>query len=176
MYEYILKNKLNSIYRKQPREKRFLNWKNIHTVLIMFDTAHLDEVSVFIKQLKKNGKKVTVCAYQKNDDKQQCSTNSYYVISKKDAGKWFDNPLHSIAQELKKKTFDAVIDLTLNRNIPLEYLLAHTSASVKAGFKKTNFSPYDLAITSLPLGDAESYQIKELYKQIVYYLDQIGAG
>ena len=176
MYDYILKHKLKSIYRKKSREKHFLNWKDIRTVLVMFDIAHLDDVSVFIQQIKKNGKKVTVCAYQTKDNTQHYSTNDYFVISKKEAGKWFGNPLHTIAKELKKRPFDIVIDLTLSCNIPLEYLLAHTPASVKAGFKKTDCSPYDLAITSLPLGEAESYQINELYKQIVYYLDRIGTG
>ena len=176
MYESILKSKLKRIYKKTSREKYFLNWKDIHTILVLFETSHLGEVSVFINQLKKEGKKVTVCAYQKKNDKQDHSITGYHIISEKEVGKWFDNPLHTIAKELEMKTFDAVIDLTLVRNIPLEFLLAHTTASVKTGLKKTDFPQYDLAITTSLIGEAESYQVRELSKQIVYYLDKIGAG
>ena len=176
MYEFILKNKLKRIYRKATRERHFLNWKDISTIMLLFDTSHWNEAIAFVNQLKKAGKKVTVCAYRKNDDKPYSSTTGYYIISEKEAGKWFGNPLHTIVKELKNETFDAAIDLTLSRNIPLEYLLAHTSASVKTGFKKTDFPQYDLAITTLPFGEAESYQVKELSTQIVYYLDQISAG
>ena len=176
MYEYILKNKLKRIYRNKSREKNFLNWKDIHTVLVLFDTSHFDEVTGFIDRLKKLGKKVTVCAYQKKDDKRNYSNTSHCIISEKEAGKWFGNPLPAIIQGLASGTVDAAIDLTLSRNIPLEYVLAHIPASVKTGLKKTDFPQYDLAITTLPIGEAESYQVRELSKQIVYYLDKIGTG
>jgi len=176
MYEYILKNKLKRIYKNKSREKYFLNWKDIRTILVLFDTSHFDEATGFVNQLKKLGKQVTVCAYQKKDDKRDYSHTSYCIISEKEAGKWFGNPLHTIIQGLEREAVDAVIDLTLSRNIPLEYILAHTSAFVKTGLKKTDFPQYDLAITTLLIGEAESYQVRELGKQIVYYLDKIGSG
>ena len=176
MYEYILKNKLKRIYRRKSREKHFLNWKDIHRVLVMFDTSHFDEATTFIKQLKQSGKKVAVYAYQKKDDKRDYSTTGYHIISEKKIGTWFNNPLHAMAKGLKKETFDAVIDLTLSDNIPMEYLLAHIPASVKTGFKKADFPQYDLAITTLFVGEAENFQVRELSRQIVYYLDKICAG
>ena len=176
MYDYILKYKLQRMYRKKSRERHFLNWKEIHTIAVLFDTSHFDEVSVFMNQLKKLGKKITVYAYQKKEDKRSYANTNYHVILEKEAGKWFDNPLHAIINELKKETVDAVIDLTLNPNIYLEYLLAHIPASVKTGLKKTDFPQYDLAITTSLAGEAESYQVRELGRQIVYYLDRISAG
>ena len=176
MYEYILKNKLKRIYRKKSREKHFLNWKDIHTILVLFDTSNLDEVTVFIDQLKKSGKKVTTYAYLKKENQPIASTTGNYIISEKEAGRLFNNPLRTIVKELKKETFDAVIDLSLSPNIFLEYLLAQTQASVKTGLKKTDSPQYDLAITTLLYGESDSYQIRELSKQIVYYLNKISAG
>ena len=176
MYSYILENKLKRMYKRKSRERHFLNWKDIHTILVLFDTSHFDEVAVFMKQLKKLGKKVTVYAYQKKEDQRNYSNTNYRIILEKEVGRWFGNPLRTIIHELQKETFDAVIDLTLNRNIYLEYLLAHIPASVKTGLKKTNSPQYDLAITTLFTGEAESYQVQELGKQIVYYLDRIGTG
>jgi len=42
--------------------------------------------------------------------------------------------------------------------------------------KKNDFPQYDLAITTSLAGEAESYQVRELGRQIVYYLDRISAG
>jgi len=176
MYDYILKKKLEKIYRKETREKCFLNWKDIHTVLVLFDTSHINEVAPFIDQLKKAKKKVTVYAYQKKSDKQSYLAYGYHIVFGKEVSKWFDNPLQTIIEEQKNKTVDAVIDLTIHRNLPLEYLLASIPASLKAGLKKNDFPQYDLAITTVLTGEAENYQVRELSKQIVYYLDTIGAG
>ena len=176
MYEYILKNKLERIYRKKTREKQFLNWKDINTVLVLFDTSNINEVKIFIDQLKHLKKKVTVYAYQKKSDTRNYLTTGYHIISEKEAGKWFNNPLHTIIQKQKEKPVDVVIDLTIHRNIHLEYLLASIPACIKTGLKKNDFPQYDLAITTLFTGEAESYQVQELGKQIVYYLDRIGTG
>ena len=176
MYEYFLKNKLKKIYRKETREKCFLNWKDIHTVVVLFDTSHFEEGIIFVDQLKKEGKEVTVYAYQRKRDKRNYSSTGYHIISEKEIGKWFNNPFHANIKKLKKKTVDAVIDLTICQIIPMEYLLAHIPASVKTGQKKTESPQYDLAITTSYIGEAESYQVMELSRQIMYYLDRIGSG
>jgi glycosidase len=66
----------------------------------------LDEVTVFIGQLKKDGKKVTGYAYRKKDDKQDYSATGYRIISEKETGKWFNNPFRAIVKELKKETLN----------------------------------------------------------------------
>ncbi|MDR0542997.1 MAG: hypothetical protein LBH19_12420 [Dysgonamonadaceae bacterium] len=171
MYDYILKRRLERYYQKNSREKRFLNLKDIHTVLVLFDTAGFREASMCINRLEGLGKKLTVYAYQKKKDRRDYSGTRYHIISQKAAGKWFGNPMYTIAEKLKEETFDAVIDLTVRRNIPLEYLLAYASAPVKTGLKKNNFPQYDLSIINLP--DAENIRVEELGRQILYYLDSI---
>ena len=173
MNKFILKRKLKKIYKKKLREKHFLNWKDIHTILVLFDTAHFDEATIFIDQLKKSGKKVSVYASQKKGDLRDYSNTNYRVLSEKEVSKWLNNPLHTIVKEMQKETFDLAIDLTLIRNLPLEYILANASVSITTGLKKIDFPQYDLAITTLFTGEAESYQIRELGKQIVFYLDKI---
>jgi hypothetical protein len=171
MYKYILKYKLKRYYKRHARTKNFLNLKDIHTILVLFDTAHAEEASNCLRQLKNLGKTLTVCAYRKKKDKQDYSGAGYRLISEKTAGKWVNNPIHSLVRELEKQAFDAVIDLTIRRNTPLEYVLACTPASVKAGLKKSHFPPYDLAITRLP--HAKNHPVGELAKQILHYLDVI---
>ncbi|MDR1527596.1 MAG: hypothetical protein LBS46_08030 [Dysgonamonadaceae bacterium] len=169
--DYILKYKLKRYYKQNARAKNFLNLKDIHSVLVLFDTAYSDEASDCIRQLKDAGKALTVCVYQRKKDGQDYSNTGYYVVLQKAAGKWWGNPVYSIIRELEKQPFDAIIDLTVQRNTPLEYVLACTPASVKAGLKKNHFPQYDLAITCLP--ETENSSVGELGKQILHYLDVI---
>ncbi|MDR2805807.1 MAG: hypothetical protein LBB85_09265 [Dysgonamonadaceae bacterium] len=173
MYNYVLKYKLKRYYKKNSRENGFLNLKDVHTVLVLFDTEQLTEASRCIDQLKNLGKEVTVYAYITTNGELGHLSADYHILSRKAAGKWFGNPLYALAKELEQKSFDAVIDLTVRRNFPLEYLLACARATVKTGLKKSHFSLYDLAITPLPGAETKNGQVEELGKQILYYLDTI---
>jgi hypothetical protein len=173
MYEQIIKGKLKRYYKNYSREKCFLNLKDIRTVLILFNTSDFEEADAFVRKLKKLGKKVTVYAYKGKKDERDYSKTLYRIVTAKEAGNLFDNKMNEIVKELNKQNFDAVIDLTIRRNIPLEYLLAHSNAYIKAGLKKNDFPQYDLSITTLPNTESDKAKVKELGKQIVYYLHTI---
>ncbi|GHT76240.1 hypothetical protein AGMMS50262_13890 [Bacteroidia bacterium] len=163
MFDLLLKLKLKRFYRDETREKRFLNLRNIHTILVLFDTSDYDEADAFIEKLERLGKQITGYAYLPKSDRYDYSETPYHIVTHKDN-------LNSIAGELEKESFDLVIDLTLKRNLPLEYLLVHANAPVKTGLKKNATSPYDLAIISLPDIQEKNLKIRELGKQIIYYL------
>jgi predicted MPP superfamily phosphohydrolase len=166
---------LEKYYKNSEREKRFLNLKDIHSVLILFDTAHYEEANTFVLKLKKLKKQVTVYAYQDKKDESDYSRTPYRIITPKDVDDLFDNKIKDIAKELDGKKFDAVIDLTTRRIASLEYLLAHSTASIKTGLKKNDLPQYDLSITVLPDIEAEGLKVRELAKQIIYYLHTIHA-
>jgi predicted MPP superfamily phosphohydrolase len=147
--------------------------KDIHSILILFDTANYEEANVFVEKLKKLKKKVTVYAYKSGKDTQDYSKTPYRIVTSKEVDSLFGNKINEIAGELEEKKFNAVIDLTTQRNLPLEYLLAHAHASIKAGLKKNDFPQYDLAISTLPDIEKDSLKVRELAKQIVFYLHTI---
>jgi predicted MPP superfamily phosphohydrolase len=175
MYKYILKKKLKKHYKNNEREKRFLNLKDIHSILILFDTANYEEANIFVQKLKKLKKAITVYAYQDKKDGYDYSRTSYRIVTAKEVDDLFDNKIREIAKELDGTKFDAVIDLTTQRNASLEYLLAYSNASIKTGLKKNDLPQYDLSITVLPDIEKDNLKVRELAKQIVYYLHTINA-
>ena len=170
MYQSIIKRKIKKLYAQQQREKQFLNWKDIQTLLVVFDTADYVEADAFIKQLNKQ---VTVYAYQRKKDKQEYLLSKYRIVTQEEATSFFHNRLDDIVKELHTQTFDAVFDLTIKPNLPLEYLVLQAQASIKLGFKKGDFPLYDLAITNLPNAEIDSRKVPELGKQMIHYLEII---
>jgi hypothetical protein len=173
MREYILKFKLKRYYRKNARERKFLNLKDIHTFLVLFNTAQCEQAQLCIGRLRKLKKQVTAYAYQEEGDKRDHSGSGYRIVLQEAVEKWFNNPSGAIVKELQRETFDAVIDLTIYRNTFLEYLLAHSRALIKTGLKKNNLPQYDLAISRLPDDESSPCPVEELCKQILHYLNAI---
>lgn len=172
MYKHILKKKINDFYKNNLRKKHFLNLKDVHSILVLFDTIDYEEADNFIEKLKNINKKVTAYAYKDKKDEFDYSETSYRIITTKEAFDLFDNKMNEIAEEIESITYDAVFDLTINVNIPLEYLLTRSKAYVKAGLKKNDLPHYDLAIIH-PEDPENIFSVKELGKQIVYYLHTI---
>ncbi|MDR0834044.1 MAG: hypothetical protein LBN93_07695 [Candidatus Symbiothrix sp.] len=173
MHKYLIKRALNKHYKRNVRDKRFLNLKDMQTILVLFDTKNTEEITVFINQLKQLKKKVTVYAYKDKDDETDYSRTNYRIITAKETDDLFQKKLREIVHELENEQFDAVIDLTIQRNLPLEYLLAHINATIKVGLKKNDFPQYDLSITTIPELEKDSLKVRELAKQIIHYLQTI---
>jgi hypothetical protein len=173
MFNCFLKYKLKRYARHSPREKRFLNLKEIRTVLVLFDTAEFAEASRCIDRLKSLGKQVTVCAYQQKQDMEDYSYTNFYILPQKTIERWFHNPLPVFAAELRQVSFDVLINLSVRPNLPLAYLTACALASIKIGGKSNDFIRYDLSIMARPETDTDPLRVEELAQQILHYLDNI---
>ena len=174
MYNLILKNRIKKLIKKEKREKIFLNLKDIHTILLLFDTENYEEVDVFIEQLEQMGKAVTTYAYKNKKDEYDYSETPYKIITQKEASDLFDNTLEEVANNLKKDHYDALFDLTIKKNTTLQFLLVNANATLKVGYKKGNLRFYDLTINTLNVSNSqENSKIRELEKQIIHYLTAI---
>ena len=174
MCKSILKRKIEKYFKHASREKSYLNLKDIHSILVLFDTATYEEADTFIEKLKKLGKQVTGYGYQNKADKTLYSIRPYRITTAREVERLFKNPVEKIAQKLAEEKFDAVIDLSIQPVLLLEYLLVRSQASIKTGLRKTNRLPlHDFSIIDLPDAGKESLNVRELAKQIIYYLHTI---
>jgi hypothetical protein len=174
MYNPFIKKKVKKLSENANRSKKFLNFNEIQTVLILFETKDYEEADTFIERLKQMGKQVMAYAYKDKKDEYDYSETSYKIIEEKQATDWFENNLDDLAEKASLRHYDIVIDLTVRRNPVLEYILLQTKTDMTIGLKKTKKTIYDLAITSLsPSENTDSLKIRELGKQIVHYLQVI---
>jgi len=174
MYNFILKNRIKKLIKKEKRGKTFLNLKDIQTILILFDTEDYEAVDVFIEQLEQMGKTVTTYAYKNKKDEYDYSETPYKIITQKEASDLFDNKLEEVAEKLKEYHYDALFDLTIRKNTTLQFLLVNANATLKVGYKKGNLRLYDLTIKTLNTNkEQENSKIRELGKQIIHYLTTI---
>ena len=174
MYNFILKNRIKKLIKKEKRGKTFLNLKDIQTILILFDTVNYEEVDTFIEQLKQMGKSITCYAYKNKKDEYDYSETPYKIITQKEASDLFENKLEDVAEDLKKNHYDALFDLTIRKNTTLQFLLVNANATLKVGYKKGNLRLYDLTIKTLDTNkEQENSKIRELGKQIIHYLTTI---
>jgi len=176
MNNFLIERKIKkTLKKKEQREKNFLTLKKMHTILVLLDTEDYEEADVFIDYLERIGKKVTSYAYKRKNDAYDYSETPYIIIDYKDTANWFDNKLDKIAEEIKKVHYDALFDLTLDRNLALEFLVASANAAFKVGYKKSdNIRLYDFSISALKINkDNENLRAREFGKQILHYLTTI---
>lgn len=176
MLKFLLKNKTKKLLRNTNRQKRFINWKDIQRILVVFETNDYEDADLFIEYLKGKGKKVIAFAYRDPKDTYDYSETPYkdYLVSKKEINDWTGESAEEVVRPLRSVEFDLAIDLTFQENAILDYIFASAPAHLKIGYKKTELPLYDISITSLPGNDSEEpHPVKELAKQILYYLNTI---
>lgn len=174
MLRFLLNRKTKKLLKNTNREKAFINWSQIHRILIVFDTNDYEEVDAFVEYLEKNGKKVNAYAFKNKSDNYDYSDTPYLIVSKKETNDWTGESFYELTRNLEKETYDLALDLNLKRNAFLESILVNANAYLKAGYKKSDLPFYDLTITSLPVDNKKTVKpVMELARQVLYYLSTI---
>ncbi len=173
MFKFWLKYKILRLCKNDRRKKRFLSLDKIQTVLVIFEATDYDAAHAFIKQLEQMKKKVTVYCYKTSENKNNYSKTSYHLISNKTDIDRLGFPRRHLSEDLRiLDQYDLLVDLTLNENMSIEYLVALSGIPLKVGLKKNEFPLYDFSISNLP-DSKNKHTISELGKQILHYLNTI---
>jgi hypothetical protein len=172
MYKFLLRRKIKKIIGQTEREKAFLNLRDIRSVLVLFDTENYDDANFFIQQMKKMGKKVKAYAYKAKKDTANYSTITLSTVTEKDMKNLNGESLTLIVNSLENETYDLVVDLTLEENLLLLFILVSANSPLKVGFYKHPLSVHDIVISFAP-GLVST--VKELGKQLIHYLTIISS-
>ncbi|MDR3338944.1 MAG: hypothetical protein LBT25_02410 [Candidatus Symbiothrix sp.] len=176
MYEFLLKRKIKRILNRSEREKAYHNLKEIKTVLVLFDTENFSDAEHFIRHLKRMGKKVQALAYKDKHDDKDYSKILFNILTPKDIKDFKCESITQIINSFETFSFDLIADLSLKENLLLQYALVSIKAPMKVGFYKAQLPIHDMIIyPPEELEDGENSFLKELGKQLIFYLTTISS-
>ena len=172
MYNFFLRRKIKKILNLSERQKAYLNLSEIKSILVLFGTENFSDANYFIQQMRKMKKKISAFAIKNKKDTKDYSNISYTVVTEKDMKNLKGDSLLQIVNSLSRKKIDLIVDLTLEENLLLLYVLVSVNAPLKVGFYKHSLPVHDMVISFAP--DLVQ-NVKELGKHLIHYLTIISS-
>lgn len=129
LHHYFLTKRL----KKVNLNRSYVNLSKAKSVGILFDAnivEHIAIVDAFVKDLKNNGKDVTLLGYLKNDKKKPTIDFPYFTA--KDTS-WIGIPAKEKTGSFVKKEFDLLINLYTHECLPLEFISTLSNAKYRVG-------------------------------------------
>jgi hypothetical protein len=165
---YILNQKIHN----NSRSREFVNLDAARTIGVVFhhiDPENFGFIKNFVRKLEAEGKKVNAVGYI-----QKKEIPDFYLVRKgfdffclKDLN-WYCRPDTPYIQEFLNREFDVLINLSLDRFFPLEYIYALSRARFKAGNRLDDWHYDDLSLDT-----GENRNIPYLIEHLTHYLSII---
>lgn len=172
LFNRYFKNWLFQAYRIQRRSVGIITLANAKSVGILWNPIDEESAETYEslrKILTEKGIKSFGIAYiGSKRGKETLSTISNSWLMNRTNITWFGKPKNGEGIQFIQQKFDILIDLSLQKSIPLQYMLIHSIARFKVGWKSVDPNLYDLEIdVSANLG------CRFLMEQIIYYLEKL---
>ena len=167
-----LKKKLLKLYHKQKRTVKLQTLSISKSVGILWNPSDESSIETFEqlrKVLKENGIKTTGLAYiDSKREEETLSTVAHSAFLSKKEVSFLGKPIGAEALLFAQQPFDILIDLTIKKIYALQFILIHSQAKFKVGWKANDYNFYDLDVDVSGHPDC-GY----LMEQIIYYLGKI---
>ena len=180
---FIFQHRAKTFINTSERERRFVNYDNAKSILILFESDFSEknpELRKIVYKLQQDGKKVSCWGYVEKKEVVTSILPDFRILHHKDAN-FFQVPAISFINELEHQNFDILIDLTLRPILPLQYIAMYANAACKTGVKKFDLPLYDFVLDVESLmnrtEETETSEIQPdatyLFEQIIFYLKSI---
>lgn len=162
----------NYFLRKQPaRQAIFPRFDDVRSVLVLYE-SDLSEKNTVVKALRDElileNKDVVLWGYCDKKEITSLILPQSRILGRTDIN-LLGAPKRDVIEDLKKRPYDLLIDLTQKPCLPLRYIAMYARADFKAGLIN-NSGLYDFLIDTPPQETPEY-----LFQQIVKYLKMINA-
>ncbi|HPT42570.1 MAG TPA: hypothetical protein PLH52_01870 [Paludibacteraceae bacterium] len=150
--QFLFKRRSAAHFAATDRNRRFVNYENANTVLLLFESDYIEKnryIRKVIEQLAADGKKVTAWGYLYNKKATTANLPSFKIMDKSTVD-WFECPKDQLLKELREETYDLLIDLTLTDHLPLQYICLYANAAFKTGMSRNIDNILDFKI-NIPL-------------------------
>jgi hypothetical protein len=166
------KKRLFDYYQKQRRNAKIQTFYNSKSVGILWnpvDEGSIETYEFLRKTLKDKGiKAVGIAHINSKHEKDTFATIAHSGFSNNVNVSWSGRPKSGDGEQFMEEQFDILIDLSIQKILALQYILVHSVATFKVGWKSSEYNYYDLNIDV-----SEKPQCRYLMEQIVYYLENI---
>ena len=166
---YIKKHLLGT-YLKQNRTVKLQTFENSKSVGILWNPSDETSIETFEqlrKVLKDKGiKAIGIAFIDSKSEKETLTTIAHSGFIHKNEVSFWGKVNSAEALQFIDQPFDILIDLTIKKVFALQYVLVHSAAKFKVGWKAygPNFYDLDVDVTSKP-------ECRYLLEQIIHYLD-----
>ncbi|MEI7829852.1 MAG: hypothetical protein WCI31_08790 [Prolixibacteraceae bacterium] len=172
LFNRYFKNWLFQAYRIQRRSVGIITLANAKSVGILWNPIDEESAETYEslrKILTEKGIKSFGIAYiGSKRGKETLSTISNSWLMNRTNITWFGKPKNGEGIQFIQQKFDILIDLSLQKSIPLQYMLIHSIARFKVGWKVVDPNLYDLEIDV-----SANPGCRFLMEQIIYYLEKL---
>jgi len=152
------------------RVKKISNFSEAKSIGILYDATIVENhhiVREFVKQLREEKKNVKALGYVDSKEARdfQVAKLEFDFFLKSDLN-WYNMPGHHVVDNFCHEPYDILIDLTVNKTLPLLFVLNWSKAKCKVGSqKKSSDTFYDIMINI-----EKNTQLKYLIQQVKHYL------
>ena len=194
--QYIFNKRVAKFQKETTRTKRYVDYKNAKTVLLVFESDYIEKnrfIRKAIEQLTADGKKIFAWGFL---DKKMTSTAILptFKILDRSSVDWLGCPKAPYLKELMEMEYDMLIDLTLSDVLPLQYVCLYANAALKTGMSRSMDDILDFVIKIpqpepqiMPESEEERRKLEfqdlneslfhtdqqYLFEQLIYYLTKI---
>lgn len=159
-------------YRKQQRVVNIITLANAKSVGILWNPADEESIETYEllgQILNEKGIKSFGIAFinPKRENETLATVSNSWLISNSNISFW-GRPKSEDGIQFMQQDFDILIDLSINKCIALQYILIHSSARFKVGWKSEDPNVYDLEIDVIA-----NPRCRFLMEQIIHYLEKL---
>lgn len=159
------------VKKAQRREVSFLNYKDIESILLLYESDYQERNSV-IKQLsnrlQNDGKTVCTWGYVEKKDITTLILPVGRILGSRDIN-MADRPKSEIIEDLKKEKWDVLIDLSQHDCLPLRYLALEANVKLKCGKQRED------GVLDFMVNMPEEETPEKLMEEIIRYLQVINS-
>ena len=166
------KKRLFLAYRKQKRVVKIITLADARSVGIIWNPADEESIETYEslrKILTEKGIKSFGIAYiGSKREKETLSTVSNSWLINNGNVSFFGKPQSGDGIHFLQQEFDILIDLSISKTLALQYILIHSAARFKVGWRAEDPNVYDLEIdvTANP-------NCRYLMEHIIHYLEKL---
>ncbi len=155
--------------RIASRATAFPTYSKIESVVLLYESEWQERnpaIRTLVRRLQEDDKHVVAWGYCAKHDVLSPNLPDSRIFGLKDFN-IFGAPKQSVIDDLQRRQFDVLIDLSTQPILAMRYLAMYTSAAFKIGARAEDIL-YDMLL-EVPQGSTEEYS----FSQIMHYLKLI---